>query len=137
MLNWARRGAASRLLTCACLLVVYTGLAATPLALLLTPANKCNCACRHENGKACCCRRAAHAPGPRFESAASCPGNCQCATQVPLRVGLFLPRPKSSIAGVLSVTSSAAVEAADIPPAFSPANILRERSPPLPGPASV
>jgi hypothetical protein len=123
--------AAVRLLTCACLLLAFTGLAATPLAGLLPGQGDCNCGCQHENGKRCCCRRAAHEAGAKFESAAGCPGKCGCSTAVPLRVGLFLPHPTSSAAAVLPVVSRTTEAAAQFPPDSSLFSILRDRSPPL------
>ena len=126
----ARMGAAIRLLTCACLILVFTGLAATPLAGLLPGRNDCNCGCRHEGGKLCCCRRAAREAGATIESAAGCPGNCGCATMVPPRAGLFLPHLGQSTSDALPVVSRPTTGAEQIPPDFSLTKTLRDRSPP-------
>ena len=120
---------AVRLLTCACLLLAFTGLAATPLAALLPQEDQCDCGCQHEKGKLCCCRRAAHQAGPALESSRGCPGKCQHATPVPLRVGLFLPLPRRAAAALVVVSSATlGVPWTLVTPSFTYS--LRDRSPP-------
>ena len=126
----ARVRAWVRLLTCFCLLLCFGGLAATPLAGLLPGKNDCNCGCQHENGKPCCCRRAAREAGPTFESEPTCPGNCRSATLVPLRVGLFLPLPRRNAGETLTTVSRAAVSTTQTQRDILHINALRDRSPP-------
>ena len=126
----ARMQAVVRLATCVCLLLSFTGLAAAPLAGLLPGQDDCGCGCSHENGKLCCCRRAARERGPTLESAGRCPGKCQCATAVPLRVGLFLPLPRRAPAAALTVVSRAASGVQRTAATVSFTYSLRDRSPP-------
>ena len=94
------RGATSRhyanLLASLCLLVAFGGLAATPLAALLTAKEECKCCAKHDGTHPCCCRRAARTAGASIESAWCCAGQCRLGTPVPLRLGLFVPLEPSS-----------------------------------------
>jgi hypothetical protein len=123
-----RTRAAVQLLTCACLLLVFTGLALSPLAVLLPGQNDCNCGCQHETGKLCCCRRAARNAGSTFESAAGCPGNCRHAVPFSPRL-LYFPLATSA---ATSLTALCPVDPAG--PVLHPdvhfSDTLRDRSPP-------
>jgi hypothetical protein len=121
---------AVRLLTCASLILVFVGLAAAPLAGLIPQQDQCNCGCQHENGKLCCCRRAAREAAPALESALGCPGKCRYTTPVPLRLGLFLPLPSRTAAAALVVVTRASAGSSQAVPTVSSVYSLRDRSPP-------
>ena len=123
--------ASVRLVTCACLLLVFSALAAAPLARLLPQQDQCNCGCQHDGRHACCCRRAARQAGAYFEATGGCPGKCQLATPVPLRLGLFLPlRRGAFVSGLVAASRAIPVFTPCIPGAPCSA-ALHERSPPL------
>jgi len=124
-------GSGVRLLTCVCLLLSFSALAATPLAALIPREENCNCGCQHEGGKPCCCRRAARATGPMLVSGEECPGNCRSASPVPLRLGSFLPLHRDAGVMVLPVASGAPLAPAQVIPAVSFTYALRGRSPPI------
>ena len=120
-----------RLLTCLCLLLVFVAFAASPLAGLLPRKEECTCGCQHDGRRPCCCRRAARQAGACFESTGGCPGKCQLATPVPLRLGLFLPLRRVACAFGLVAARQAIPVFAPFIPGASRSAALHERSPPF------